>query len=306
MLHLHGPWGSGKSSILNFLRDELQGEQRRPEERWVVVEFNAWRHQRIRPPWWALIRDVYAQSARQLSPLHALWLRVRWWAWRVRADWLPVAGAAVIITLAVLVITGVIDLFPEPAQTAPPGTQAQRQADEAWKGVELALKLLTAALAAWGALFAVSRSLAFGSARAAQAYTELKSDPLGPIVRLFQRLTDRIGRPVAVFIDDLHVLSRLMSFGREFPVTDVTREMATLIRLHRRVVQAVRRHDAKMVRKWMMRQLKPNKRLLLDRYDAWLAARQGRWTVPLIRDIRQKERRLAPTATTKQRRASRK
>lgn len=229
MLHLHGPWGSGKSSILNFLRDELQGEQRRPDERWVVVEFNAWRHQRIRPPWWALIRDVYAQSARQLSPPYALWLRVRWWAWRVRADWLPVAGAAVIITLAVLVITGVIDLFPEPAQTAP-GTQAQRQADEAWKGVELALKLLTAALAAWGALFAVSRSLAFGSARAAQTYTELKSDPLGPIVRLFQRLTDRIGRPVAVFIDDLdrcdgkyvvELLEGIQTLFRTAPVTYV-------------------------------------------------------------------------------------
>lgn len=229
MLHLHGPWGSGKSSILNFLRDELQGEQRRPDERWVVVEFNAWRHQRIRPPWWTLIRDVYAQSARQLSPLHALWLRVRWWAWRVRADWLPVAAAAVIITLAVLVITGVIDLFPEPVQTAP-GTQAQRQADEAWKGIELALKLLTAALAAWGALFAVSRSLAFGSARAAQAYTELKSDPLGPIVRLFQRLTDRIGRPVAVFIDDLdrcdgkyvvELLEGIQTLFRTAPVTYV-------------------------------------------------------------------------------------
>jgi hypothetical protein len=229
MLHLHGPWGSGKSSILNFLRDELQGQQRRPDERWVVVEFNAWRHQRIRPPWWALIRDVYAQSARQLSPLQALWLRVRWWAWRVRADWLPVAGAAVIITLAVLVITGVIDPFPEPAQTAP-GTQAQRQADEAWKGVEFALKLLTAALAAWGALFAVSRSLAFGSARAAQTYTELKSDPLGPIVRLFQRLTDRVGRPVAVFIDDLdrcdgkyvvELLEGIQTLFRTAPVTYV-------------------------------------------------------------------------------------
>jgi DNA-binding GntR family transcriptional regulator len=37
---------------------------------------------------------------------------------------------------------------------------------------------------------------------------------------------------VLKIIDDLHVLSRLMSFGREFTVTDVTREMATLIKLH--------------------------------------------------------------------------
>lgn len=229
MLHLHGPWGSGKSSILNFLRDELQDEARKPEDRWVVVEFNAWRHQRIRPPWWALIRDVYAQSARQLPTLRGLWLRVRWWAWRVRADWLPVAAAAVIITLAVLVITGLIDPFPDPAQTAP-GTPAQRQADDAWKGVELALKLLTGALAAWGTVFAVSRSLAFGSARAAQAYTDLKSDPLGPIVRLFQRLTASIRQPVAVFVDDLdrcdgkyvvELLEGIQTLFRTAPVTYV-------------------------------------------------------------------------------------
>ncbi|HEU4880915.1 MAG TPA: P-loop NTPase fold protein [Longimicrobium sp.] len=218
MLHLHGPWGSGKSSILNFLRDELQDEKRRPEERWVVVEFNAWRHQRIRPPWWALIRDVYAQSARQLPPLRSLWLRVRWWAWRVRADWLPVAAAAALITVAVLVISGVLKPAPAPAE------------DAAWKGVELALKLLTGALAAWGTVFAVSRSLAFGSARAAQTYTELKSDPLSPIVRLFQRLTASIRQPVAVFIDDLdrcdgkyvvELLEGVQTLFRTAPVTYV-------------------------------------------------------------------------------------
>jgi hypothetical protein len=230
MLHLHGPWGSGKSSILNFLRDELQDEQRDPKERWVVVEFNAWRHQRIRPPWWALIRDVYAQSARQLPLLPSLWLRVRWWAWRVRADWLPVAAAAVIITVAALVILGAIDLFPAPPDPTA-GTPASRQADEAtWKGVDLALKVLTGLLAAWGVISTAGRSLAFGSARAAQTYTDLKSDPLGPIVRLFQRLTGRIGRPIAVFIDDLdrcdgkyvvELLEGIQTLFRTAPVTYV-------------------------------------------------------------------------------------
>jgi hypothetical protein len=233
MLHLHGPWGSGKSSILNFLRDELRDERRPSVDRWVVVEFNAWRHQRIRPPWWALIRDIYAQSARQLPFFRGLWLRAGWWAWRIRADWLPVAVAASLITFAVLLILGVVDPWPAPPEAAPaPAGQAQpaAAADAVWKGVELALKLLTGALAAWGAIFAVSRSLAFGSTRAAQAYTELKSDPLGPIVGLFQRLTARIRHPVAVFIDDLdrcegkyvvELLEGIQTLFRTAPVTYV-------------------------------------------------------------------------------------
>src|SRR5688500_10868741 len=98
---------------------------------------------------------------------------------------------------------------------------------------------------------------------------------------------------VLKIIDDLHVLSRLMSFGRDFHVNNVTREMATLIKLHGKVLQAVRKRDARAARKWMMGQLKPNKKILLDRYDAWHASRQERWTTPLIEDIRRKEQDLA-------------
>lgn len=72
LVHLYGPWGSGKTSLLNFLRTELvdptpdAAEQRQPE-RWVVVTFNAWRHQRLAPPWWWLMRVLYRDG------LTALW-----------------------------------------------------------------------------------------------------------------------------------------------------------------------------------------------------------------------------------------
>jgi KAP-like P-loop domain-containing protein len=54
-----------------------------------------------------------------------------------------------------------------------------------------------------GALLAFSRSLLFGSATAAQAYMDARSDPLGPIIALFEKLVGAIERPVVVFIDDL-------------------------------------------------------------------------------------------------------
>jgi hypothetical protein len=38
LVHLHGPWGSGKTSLLRFLAEAL----RRSPSRWVVVHFNAW------------------------------------------------------------------------------------------------------------------------------------------------------------------------------------------------------------------------------------------------------------------------
>src|SRR5207302_6251761 len=65
MVHVHAPWGSGKTSLLNFLRRELR-KPREPHLRsWVVVDFSAWQHQRLSPPWWwlmaALRRDALAQ-----------------------------------------------------------------------------------------------------------------------------------------------------------------------------------------------------------------------------------------------------
>jgi hypothetical protein len=111
MVHIHGPWGAGKTSVLNFLRDHLQDKKRCPAQQWVVVEFNAWRQQRIRPPWWTLIKEIYMQSARQLGFFRSLQLRVRWLAWRIRADWLPALLATLLISVAVLLSTGVLTFF---------------------------------------------------------------------------------------------------------------------------------------------------------------------------------------------------
>src|SRR6478735_7782304 len=40
VLAVHGQWGSGKSSLLNFIKHDLQAL---PEERWpVLIDFNPW------------------------------------------------------------------------------------------------------------------------------------------------------------------------------------------------------------------------------------------------------------------------
>jgi nucleoside phosphorylase len=229
MVHIHGPWGSGKTSVLNFLQAHLQDKNRLPYQQWVVVEFNAWRNQRLRPPWWTLIKEIYTQSARQLGFFRSLLLRARWLVWRIRADWFPPLLSAVPILLAILLITGVIDFGTQQPATNDPGA-AGSGPDIRGKAIELGLKILTAVLAAGATVFTLSRSLVLGSARAAQAYTELRSDPLGPIVRLFQKLVKGIRRPLIVFVDDLdrceskyvvELLEGIQTLFRTAPVTYV-------------------------------------------------------------------------------------
>jgi hypothetical protein len=217
MVHLHGPWGAGKTSVLNFLRAHLQDADRPSAQPWVVVEFNAWQQQRIRPPWWTLIQEIYAQSAQQLGLAQSVLLRACWFVWRARADWIPTLTAVGLILAAVLLMAGKPDLS---------ATESNGLA----KTVELGLKILTATFAAGAVVVTFSRSLVFGSARAAQMYTDLRSDPLRPIVGLFQKLVKAIRRPVVVFVDDLdrcehqyviELLEGIQTLFRAAPVTYV-------------------------------------------------------------------------------------
>jgi len=96
--------------------------------------------------------------------------------------------------------------------------------------MELGLGVITALLATGAALVAFSRSLLFGSATAAQAYMDARSDPLGPITTLFEKLVEAIERPLVVFIDDLDrcdgsyviaLLEGIQTLFRSRPVTYV-------------------------------------------------------------------------------------
>jgi hypothetical protein len=197
MVHIHGPWGMGKTSVLNFLRAHLQHAKRAPAERWIVVDFNAWRNQRIRPPWWTLIKEVYRQSVQQLRGFHSWLLRARWLGWRAQADWLPAMTATILIGLVIALVTGIIDIVPRPASGA---TATSKTLAEL---AELALKIVAAVAAVGTAWITLSRSLIFGSPQAAETYLLLSRDALAPIVTLFEKLISATGRPVAIFIDDL-------------------------------------------------------------------------------------------------------
>ena len=59
VLSLYGPWGSGKSTVLNYVKNEL--DQIKEDERPIVVEFN---------PWWFSGHEALARAF--LSQLQAV------------------------------------------------------------------------------------------------------------------------------------------------------------------------------------------------------------------------------------------
>lgn len=191
-IHLHGPWGSGKSTVLNFLKEDLTStDPAKQTPPWLVVEFNAWQHQRRRPPWWSLVQALYAhQPAKALDGGLRRWCWMTWW--RLRTDWI------VPLTVAAITIIG--------------GTALLFAPDTAAKIFSGAV---TAGIALIVAVIGGQRWLVFGSSAAAESYKQQAIDPNKRLVDLYQNYVASLGKhkpphylandpmPIAIFIDDL-------------------------------------------------------------------------------------------------------
>lgn len=237
LVHIHGPWGSGKTTVLNLLSKTLRSSS----PNWIVVGFNAWKQQRLRPPWWTLIRTLYTEGVTQLPRTRALKLRFLWVVWKIRADWFPVSVAATLIVLAGLfawqAVPGVGAESREIPKSIASVTGSQPTAASVLKGqseestgIKTRLDVIVAILSAGAGLATLSRSLFFGSASAAQSYVEMRTDPLQRIVDLFERVVGEFDKPLAVFIDDLdrceksyvvELLEGIQTLFRGVPITFV-------------------------------------------------------------------------------------
>lgn len=209
-IHIKGQWGSGKTSLLNFLRIELEGSGK-----WLVTEFNAWRNQQIRPPWWALLEKVFRDVEGSLS-LPDRW--AEYW-WRFNTGRLHyILGFVTLLWLFALIV------FPFWTQnTSQPDILGFTAAT-----AENLSKIAALIATVWGGLIAINRSFLFSSARAAQNYTELVNNPTEEIKARFERLIQRLKpRRVAIIIDDLdrcqseyvvELLEGMQTLYREAPV----------------------------------------------------------------------------------------
>lgn len=203
MLHIHGPWGSGKSSLLNFIKTELQpraksanvkAEPRTVDEAsldWIVVDFNAWQRQHVEPPWWSLIDTVYTQALYQLENVYGAYGRA--WKLRIRERWwrLTTGRRDLLVALLIssIILLGIL--------------YWQRRAQGNLDFLQSVFTLLGVAAGIWSTLLLVSRSLISGTSQSAQAFMQRAGDPMERVSRHFTDLIHWIGNPVAIFIDDL-------------------------------------------------------------------------------------------------------
>jgi KAP-like P-loop domain-containing protein len=208
MIHIHGPWGSGKTSILNFMQHQLEEESHELDEanenvdekgkekekrrqKWIVVRFNAWQNQRSGPSWWSLMDAVFKSGIRRL------W-KIAWWRcipiflweniWRVWKGRSPIFWVLTVLAI-VIGVTIYYNLFNV-------GTLISQNGSSTVAILTIIISLLTG-------LGAISTSLVPGSARAADQFVELSSDPMQRISGHFNRLIGMMGYPIAIFIDDL-------------------------------------------------------------------------------------------------------
>lgn len=183
-IHIYGAWGSGKSSLLNFIRTELE-----KENKWLVTEFNAWRNQHISPPWWSLMECVFRGTKRKLNWMK--WFLEYWWRFKTgRVHYL--IGLVIFAWILAFVIFPVL------------ANHSKMEITSFGVTAENLSKVIALLLTTWGIVAASSRSLILGSAKAAKSYVELTHDPMNNIRQRFNDLIKRLepGR-VIVFIDDL-------------------------------------------------------------------------------------------------------
>ncbi|MFI7482043.1 P-loop NTPase fold protein [Kocuria sp. M1R5S2] len=184
LIHIDGPWGSGKSSLFGFLERELRREG---QEKFLVVHVNAWREQQLGVQWWtlhrALRRAVEAEAYATGRNAWERWARKLWVMALGRVDVIrarPVPFALVVLAAVALVA----------------GLSLVEFADTA-------AKVLSSAAVVTAALAGAYRYLVPESYRSAEAFVASSANPMSEVRLLFARALRRSRHPVVFFVDDL-------------------------------------------------------------------------------------------------------
>ena len=231
IVHLHGAWGSGKSSLLGFVAEELRnptmaGPDGSTPLPWVVVEFNAWQHQRIAPPWWWLLSGVHLEGVRELwrqSKRRWLLFQLSDLWWRLKHSWPNLVGITIGLAAIGLAAWATWNVF-----TSSDGFNA-------------GLKALAALASSLAVVIGLSLTI-LGITRGVRDYLLVRSaagardglahghDPLATVKSRFEHVVQALGRPLAVIIDDLdrcqpkfvvELLEGIQTLYGEAPVTYV-------------------------------------------------------------------------------------
>ncbi|GAA5036894.1 hypothetical protein GCM10011506_32620 [Marivirga lumbricoides] len=175
-LLINGPWGSGKSSMLYYLKEFLT-----KEDNWNVVEYNAWKNQRFENPWWILVNKISEEVPREATELNNNYESRSHWYWKNISQ--NSIKYRVALVIAVLFIVGFANN---------------------WFGQPETLSFVGGLLAligsAWLAIQGVIKQI-FKKQALNELQIENVSDPLEIYKDRFEKVVKH--KKVAIFIDDL-------------------------------------------------------------------------------------------------------
>ncbi len=218
ILNLYGEWGSGKSTLLHMLENALTESDigapfrkslRKPLEfkpkpfgkisaknRWIVVNFNAWRHQHINPPWWPLMDGIIRKSMsdKRHSLLKRFYLKLSYFLWRL-------FGGYGLWVLATIIVSGFVLGYSTFEYSAETGWGLPKLVDHG--SLDQTAQIVSAYTTIGAGILAVLRFIFVTTASSASLFQRFVSDPMEKIKKQFQKHLKKVDAPLMVFIDDL-------------------------------------------------------------------------------------------------------
>ena len=261
VVHIDAPWGGGKTAFANFLAGvlnpyRLAGEPpewlcklnlhdvgvwpERYRRAWHIVQFNAWLHQHVNPPWWVFYQTIRRQALKGLTGKSDLAERViantdnaetppptnrrfrhsgLFWRWEywirclvLETRWrlfAPGAAKALFTFFIVGVIAyglfhlGLVQIGVKGEFQPAPGTDG---GPSGWLGQILTIApaiILGGGAGLWSLVASFTASIMPGAGEGARNYSLGADDPLQRFRHHFARTMAMMRRPVLVLVDDL-------------------------------------------------------------------------------------------------------
>ena len=205
---INGEWGTGKSSLMNLLRCDLESYGMHP------VWFNAWHHQKEEHLLAALLQTIKLEAVPPLWNLLGVPFRARLIAYRLRRSWPMLVMAAAAATFLVMLdyhfrIHDQKDLFQWVINQIVPSVDVKSKATTTLPVQGGAIAILTAITALWKGMTAFGANPASLLASVAQGNKmkdlEAQTSFRQRFAEEFRDFTNALGndRPLVIFIDDL-------------------------------------------------------------------------------------------------------
>lgn len=182
LLHVDGPWGVGKSTILEFLATELVAD---PAD-YLVVKFDAWRQSRVGPPWWALLTSLRSALRESLDRPGRIRLRTAEILHQLREAWL-----SNVISLFILLLALAAFVFVGPSD------------GDLGRGIQLLTGTIAVSSSVWVLGSTAARSLLWESAAGARLYEQSHQNPMESLALHFSWLMSKTNQRVVFFLDDV-------------------------------------------------------------------------------------------------------